>query len=127
MELAPANVPVSFEVTYSSPSLPVGLSVYDTTTDTPVLVQAPLAMTNVPGTNTYVGNFTGENNKNYLILKAVYTDDTLTTIDTAWGQGSETITTEIQGGGGGGGGGGSSCIVTGYIVQSDPVVGFIDC
>lgn len=134
MEQAPAGIPIAFEVTYQAPDLDVAMSVYDVT-GSPTLVQGPTALTNIAGTNTYVGDFTPDDNKNYLIIKAVYTDNTFTTVDNSFAQGSETITT--QAGNGGGGANNSSCElvgqilnnnpVVGYVEAANPVVGFIDC
>lgn len=122
MEIAPPNVELPFEVTYSSPSLPVAMSVYDMTSGTPVLISGPTAMVNLSGTNTYVGLFTLAIEKTYLILKAVYTDLSFSVLDTDYSQGSETITTT---GSSGGSGSASSCELVGYIQNNNPVVGFI--
>lgn len=90
MEFAPSGVALSFEVTYDSPSLFVGMSVLDTTGPTPVLVSGPNLMANAYG-NTYIGQFTPSAGKSYLIVKSVYTDGTLAAVDTNYASGSETI------------------------------------
>lgn len=93
MNFAPSGKSLSFEVTLDAPSLPVAMSVYDDSGPTPVLVQGPTAMTNV-FSNTYRGKFTGQNGKQYLILKAVYTDGTFATLDVNYMQGSESLRTD---------------------------------
>jgi len=123
MELAPSGVSLTFEVTYSSSGLPVAMSVYDTTGESPVLVQGPAAMEHVVA-GTYIGSFTAQNNKTYLIFKAVYTDDTFETIDTAYGQGSESIVTDDSGANTGVEAG---CAIVGYVQPSNTVVGFVEC
>lgn len=89
MNFAPAGKQLSFDVTYDSPGLPVAMSVYDIT-GSPILVSGPDAMTNVVG-NTYTGKFTGDDAKEYLIYKAVYTDGTFTTLSSDYSQSSETV------------------------------------
>jgi len=123
MEQVPAGEVLTFEVTYQSPSLNVGLTIFNTTTGTPILVEGPIAMQNVSGTNTYVANFTGEDGETYLAVKAVYTDDTLTTVDQDFGQGSESF---IAVNSGGGGAGGSGCELVGQIINNNPIVGYIE-
>ncbi len=90
MELAPAGVPLSFEVTFDSPSLAVAMSVYDDTGALPVLLLSPFAMALVTG-NTYRGKFTAEHGKNYIVVKAVYLDGTFETLSPDYSQGSESI------------------------------------
>lgn len=90
MELAPIGVPLTFEVTFDSPSLHVGMSVYDNSGASPALVQGPAAMGSVVG-NTYQGKFTAPSAKPYIIFKAVYTDSGLTMLDPNYSQGSESI------------------------------------
>lgn len=91
MELAPSGVPLSFEVTFPSSGLPVAMSVYDDSGSLPVLISGPLAMYNIPSTNTYRGKFTAEAEKSYIILKAVYTDGTFVSLDPDYSQGSESV------------------------------------
>lgn len=91
MQLVPPNVALSFEVTYDSSTLPVAMSVFDTSGGSPVLVAGPDAMTVLPGTNTYYGKFTATPTKNYVIVKAVYTDEDFTDFDPLYSQGSESI------------------------------------
>lgn len=124
MELAPAGVPLSFEVTFDSPTLHVGMSVYDDSGALPVLLLSPFAMARVaPGLNTYRGKFTAQAGKNYIILKAVYTDDTLTTLDGDYSQGSESIVAQYLNGTPDGGG----CPVVGIVDETDAVIGVVDC
>lgn len=124
MELVPSSVPLTFEVTFDSPDLNVGMSVYNTSADEPILVQGPIAMTSLVG-NTYFGDFTPANNINYVIFKAVYTDDTLTELNSAYSQGSESIYGDTIGGDG------SSnvvgCELVGYVLPSPWLVGFVEC
>jgi hypothetical protein len=125
VEQAPSGVPLTFEVTFGTSGLPVAMSVYDVTTLTPDLISGPTAMVNISGTNTYIGQFTAATNKNYVILKAVYTDESFTAFDPDNYQGSESITT--QGGGGGGSTGPSSCTVVGYIQETCSLIGPVKC
>lgn len=118
MELAPAGIPLSFEVTYDRDDLNVGMSVYDDTGSVPVLLLSPFAMLLVAG-NTYRGKFTPQNGKSYIIIKAVYTDDTLTTVDEDYGQGSESIysqylTQPVQS-------------VVGLVDDNEPILGLVEC
>lgn len=122
MELAPANIELTFEVTFDANNLNVGMSVYDTTSSMPTLVQGPLAMANVIG-NTYIGKFTGNPGQTYLIFKAVYTDGTFTTLDTDYSQGSESIVCEIVGQTGQI----SDNAVVGLVNEPNPIVGLVNC
>jgi hypothetical protein len=89
MQQVPASQ-LSFEVTFDSPSLHVGMSVYETTTGTPSLVAGPTAMAQVTG-NTYFSRFTPTAGKQYVIYKAVYSDSGLTTLDPNYAPGTESI------------------------------------
>lgn len=145
MEYVEAGVPCPFEVTYDSPSLDVALQVFDVTSGSPVFV-TKIAMLNVIG-NTYFASFTPLSGKQYVINKAVYTDDTYDTLSLDYSQGSESLRADdfaglflnallasyqesgsvgqaIQRAANGGGGGGSSSIglpLTGFI-QSPQLV-----
>lgn len=88
MQVVPP-VEQTFEVTYDSAALNVGISVYDTT-GSPTLVSGPTAMTSLVG-GTYFARYTPTVDKQYVIHKAVYTTAGLTVIDTTYGQGSESI------------------------------------
>lgn len=124
MELVPADVDLSFEVTFDSPTLDVAMSVFDTTSSPATLVQGPIAMQSVVG-NTYVGYFNPDISKTYLIFKAVYTDDTFETLDDNYSQGTETIVAEDIGGGGGSS---SQCgAVIGFVNNPQNIVGFVNC
>lgn len=89
MNLFPSSVPVTVEVTYDSPGLFVGLSVFDMSTGSPVQVGGVLPMANVAGTNSYVRNFTPAADKPYFFLKQVYTDNTYTAVNPSYSAGSE--------------------------------------
>lgn len=93
MNLVPAGKSLSFEVTYDSALLNVAMSVYDDSGNSPVLVQGPLKM-EVIVANTYRGRFVPSAAKPYVIFKAVYTDDTYTTLHPDYSQGSESIRAE---------------------------------
>jgi hypothetical protein len=110
MEFAPAGVPLSFEVTFDRSDLDVGMSIYDDSGSSPVLLSGPTLMVNVGGTFTYRGKFTATNGKSYVIIKAVYTNDTLETLDQDYSQGSESIVAENLSSGGA-----SGCDVVGYV------------
>lgn len=120
MELAPANIPLTFEVTYDSPDLNVGMSVYDTTADDPTLIQGPLAMS-VCVANTYIGKFTPAAGHTYLIFKGVYTDNTFATLSDDYSQSSESIVS-VAGIGGGGGAGGGGFSIIGLVNEVEPIV-----
>lgn len=133
MELAPINVPLTFEVTYDSDSLFVGQSIYDCTTGTPILVAGPTLMQNVVG-NTYIGQFLPTvPTKSYLVFKAVYTDGDLDTLDSNYSQASESFVTENVGGGPSSGG--SSIVgyvdqvpdIVGYVQSETTIVGYVNC
>lgn len=121
MELVPAAT-LSFEVTYDSPSLFVGMLVYDDTGSNPVLVQGPTPMLNVVG-NTYRAKFTPLEGRSYIIVKQVYTDNTYTVVSSAYAAGSESIIAENLSGGGSAGG----CSIVGYVNQSQSIVGYVNC
>jgi hypothetical protein len=123
MELAPANVPLFFEVTFSSSALPVAMSVYNVSGESPVLIQGPLAMVNVIA-NTYLGSFTASQGLSYLIFKAVYTDDTYEILDENYYQASETIIAEALATNGGVGAG---CSIIGYVVCTNTIPGLVNC
>jgi hypothetical protein len=89
MELVPPNIALSFEASFL-PGLNVGMTVYNDSGASPVLVQGPTAMLNVVG-GMYRGKFTGSLGQSYLIFTAVYTDDTLETLDTGYYSGSESV------------------------------------
>lgn len=123
MQLVPAGVQLSFDVTFESADLDVGMVVYDTTGVSPIQVMAPTAMHWVYG-NTYVGKFIPSAQKNYLVVKSVYTDGTLTDLDPDYSAGSETIVAEELGSFGQINNG---CSIVG-IVDTDPeIVGIVEC
>jgi hypothetical protein len=124
MELAPAGITCSFEVTFDSPELNVAMSVYDDTGSSPVLVSGPLAMLRVVG-NTYRGKFTPILAHSYIIFKAVYTDDTFETLDTDYSQGSESIIAENIGSSSGSGSAG--CTIFGFVADDDTILGTVSC
>ncbi len=122
MELVPSSVALSFEVTYDSPTLDVGMTVFNTTSGSPVQVGSRIPMTLVYG-NTYFAQFTPLENRSYVINKAVYTDDTLTTIDDNYSQGSESLFATVVGSSG------SAVAIpdlVGTIVNSE-LVGHVEC
>jgi hypothetical protein len=122
MNLAPANVPCSFEVTFDNAALNVAMSVYDNTGGSPSLVAGPLVMPNISGTYTYEAKFTPVGGKTYVIVKAVYTDDTYTVLSPNYSQGSESIVTQTLGGGGA-----SGCSIVGYVNANLNIVGYVNC
>lgn len=122
MELVPAGVSLSFEVTFDSPGLSVGMSVYDTSGSSPVLVQGPTLMALV-FENTYSAKFIAVATKTYVIVKAVYTDSSLATVDSNYAQGSESIIAEVLSGGGSGGCG----ELVGYVYGNDTLIGLVVC
>lgn len=123
MEIAPVSVACSFEVTYDSPDLFVGMSVYDDSGVSPILVSGPTAMLNVAG-NTYRGKFTPTFAKPYIIFKAVYTDVGLTTLDDNYSQSSESIIGQVFSQPTSNS---SGCSVVGVIDSNQDVVGFVRC
>ncbi len=121
MEFAPAGVSLSFEVTFDSDELNVGMSVFDDSGSLPALLLSPFAMLNVVG-NTYRGKFTAEPGKSYIIFKAVYTDETLETLDDNYSQGSESIKAEYLNQNSGGG-----CPVLGIVDNNNTIIGLVNC
>lgn len=119
MELAPAGVSLSFEVTFDSDDLFVGMSVYDDSGVSPVLVQGPDLMLNVVG-NTYRGKFTATAGKSYIIFKAVYTNETMLFLDNNYSQGSESIKAEDLASGSG------DCTIIGLVYDNNEIVGLVD-
>ncbi len=108
-------------MTFDSPSLSVGIVVFDTTAS-PVKVAGPTLMPLLYG-NTYYGTFTPEDSKAYVIVKSVYTDDTLDTLDAAYNAGSESIFAQTIGGGGGSG---DAETIYGYVDTVSEIIGFVD-
>lgn len=91
MELAPSGIPISFEVTFDVAGLAVAMLVYEVKPDrSRVLVAGPGPMAD-DGSSTYVGVFTPSAGKSYLVVKAVYTDNTFTIRDLNYSAASETI------------------------------------
>lgn len=124
MELAPAGVNLTFEVTFDLPNLNVAMSVYDTSGGSATLVSGPAAMLDVVG-NTYYGKFLPTQGHTYVIYKAVYTDGTFATADPNYAAGTESIIAEnISGGGGGGAPTGA---VIGFVIPNPTVIGIVEC
>jgi hypothetical protein len=90
MQQISAQVPLSFEVTFDSPALDVGLSIYDVSNPIPVLVGVVTAMINLVG-NTYFGSFQPVFGKSYVVFKAVYTDNFLNVLSPDYAQASESF------------------------------------
>ena len=88
MQLIPSGIRVPFEVTYDSPSLFVGMTVFDVTTGSPVQVGSLIPMVNVIG-NSYLGLFIPTDQHIYMIYKNVYTDVTYSTISPNYAAGTE--------------------------------------
>ena len=81
-------------------------------------------MTNIPSTYTYYGKFTPADDKEYVILKAVYTDETFVTFDPIYSQGSESILSSDQASGGG-----TVSIVSiiGLVNNPNNLIGYVNC
>ena len=88
MQFVSNNSELSFEVTYDSPSLNVGMTILDDSGATPVVVSGPTKMTNVIG-NMYRAKFTPVVGKAYLVYKTVYTDALLTVVNSDYNSASE--------------------------------------
>ena len=84
-----AGVNNAFEVTFDSPSLFVGMVVYDLTGGVPVAVTSPIPMINAPGSNTYGAEFPPLSQHSYLFLKRVYTDASYSVLDSNYAASSE--------------------------------------
>jgi hypothetical protein len=89
--LLPAGVKAPFSTSSNSTGLFVGLTVYDTSGASPVLVSGPTLMSNYFGF-CYQGSFIPTSGKQYLVVAAVYTDDTLSTINAGYQQQSWEVT-----------------------------------
>lgn len=120
MQTVPAGVSLNFEVTFDVPGLPVAMSVYDVSGVSPILVSGPTAMFAVVG-NTYGGKFTALEAKSYIIVKAVYTDGTFTTLSSNYSQGSESIVAENLNGSS------TNGAVIGIVDNHLTVVGLVNC
>lgn len=80
--LVPAGIALSFSAEFDDPTpANVGMSIYDDTGLVPVLFGGPFAMTRVIS-NIYRGKFTALGNHSYIVVMAVYTDNTLQAFDT---------------------------------------------
>jgi hypothetical protein len=99
------------------------MSVYDTTSGSPTLVSGPTAMSLLVG-NTYYGRFNPTVGHAYVIYKAVYTDDTYTTLDTDYAQGTESI---YAGDFGQTSGTISDNAIVGVVQTPEPITGFLNC
>lgn len=93
MQFTQAGVPLSFEITFDSPDLFVGMTVFDDSGLTPSQVGSVIAMDQVKG-NSYRAKFTPSAAKSYVIHKGVYTDGTFTTLDSNYSESSEAIRAE---------------------------------
>jgi hypothetical protein len=89
--LLPAGVPSSFVTSSNNPDLAVGMSVYDNSGASPVLILGPVRMVPFVG-NAYEAKFTPQNGKTYLVFIAIYTDLTFTTLQAGYDQQVESVT-----------------------------------
>lgn len=97
-KFVPQGVSLPFEYTsYDGQSGKfIGMTVFDTTSGTPVQVNlTPIAMAHM-FQGTYVGYFTPDPNKNYIVHKMVYTDITYTVLNTNYSPGSESFSTQFS-------------------------------
>lgn len=120
MEFAPAGVQLSCEVTFDRSDLFVGMTVYDDTGANPVLLLSTFAMTLVAG-NTYRAKFTGQAGKNYIVIKAVYTDGTFSTLSPDYSQGSESVVAQNLTPSS------TGCAVVGVVDNNQAIVGRVVC
>lgn len=123
MELVPAGIELSFEVTFDRDDLFVGMTVYDDSGLTPIQVLAPTLMDWVYR-NTYRGKFNPSAQKNYIIVKSVYTDETLAELDDNYSSGSESCIAENIGSFGQIAVG---CSIIGIVENNNPIVGIVQC
>lgn len=93
MNLISSNKELSFEVTYDSPSLFVGMTVLDDSGVSPVVVFGPMLMTNIIG-NVYRAKFTPDIGKSYIVYKTVYTDALMTVVNSDYNGSSESFLCE---------------------------------
>jgi hypothetical protein len=89
MEQVPAGVSLPFEVSYETGLSYVAMTVYNTTTGSPVLVGTYPMTETLYGT--YLAFFTPTVNNSYLLHTQVYTSNTYTTPDGVHSSGSETF------------------------------------
>ena len=85
--IVPFGFPASVEVTYSDPSLFVGLQLYDDSGVSPIAVGSIIPMLNWIGSS-YRAQVSGTQGKWYIYRIAVYTDGTYTTVDSDQPNGS---------------------------------------
>lgn len=98
MNFVTSGLAQPFEVTFDSSLLYVGMTIYDVTSGLPgVLVgSGPVPMVNVYG-NTYVAQFNPTDQHMYLLVKQVFNDSGLTSPNTSYSMGSETISANMPG------------------------------
>lgn len=114
----PLNVPALFAVTFDTENY-VGLQIFKDGEE----VGDPIPMELIYNF-TYQAEFTPTEEGNYLVVKSVYVDEALTTLDLTQLPGSETFRASDSGGGGGGGS--SGCDLIGLIEESEELVGIIE-
>lgn len=119
MQMVSAGVPLSFEATFDADDLFVGMEVYDVTGDTPEKVGSTLEMSLV-AISTYAANFTPENGKNYVLIKSVYTNDTLTVVDSNYQSQSESIRAVYMNQS-------IECDAVGFVFDNNTIIGFVTC
>lgn len=107
--LVPAGIAQSFVTSGNSPSLSIGMSVYDNSGSSPELIDGPTLMTNFVG-NSYEAKYTFDIG-NFLVFIAVYSDNTLTSLAAGYEEQIEAIS--------------SRPLAFDSMVQS--VVGLVDC
>lgn len=118
MQLVPAGTPASFAASFNASDLSVAMSVYDDTGANPVLLLSPFSMSYVAA-NTYRGKFTPANGKTYIILMAVYTDNTFTTLNASFQVQSQSVLAQYLSS--------PPSEVVGYVDDSETVTGVVNC
>jgi hypothetical protein len=117
--LVPAGVEQSFVTSGNSPSLAIGMSVYDNSGASPSLVHGPTLMTNFVG-NSYESKYTFPTG-NFLVFIAVYTDSSLTVLLNGYEEQVEAVSSRplafnapVQS-------------IVGYVVPNEDVEGEVQC
>lgn len=120
MELVPAGVPITFAAAFDSSGLPVAMSVYETTSGTPVLLLSPFAMGAVVG-GVYCGRFTPGNGKSYVVVKAVYTNGSFSAFNPAYEQQCESVYAQYLNSNNSGG------EIVGVVDTNSTIIGSVVC
>lgn len=89
MQIVPKNVQLAFEVTFDRDDLLVGMAVYELNPTLQLLSLEPMSLVH---DGTYVGYFTPQAGKSYVIRKSCFLDPSFSVADNSRGIASESLT-----------------------------------